>query len=57
MDEPPKFSHLPSVDRQRLPAELRVEPVQPANQVFPLAAVDARQKVTLEAIKRIWGQV
>lgn len=49
--------HLPNVDRQRLPAELRVEPVQPENQVFPLAAVDARQKVTFEAIKRIWGNV
>jgi uncharacterized protein with ParB-like and HNH nuclease domain len=49
--------HLPSVDRQRLPAELRVEPVQPDNQVFPLAAVDARQRVTFEAVKRIWGQL
>jgi hypothetical protein len=49
--------HLPSVDRQRLPAELRVEPVQPANQVFPLEAVDSRQKVTFEAVKRIWGQL
>jgi uncharacterized protein with ParB-like and HNH nuclease domain len=49
--------HLPSVDRQRLPAELQVEPIQPDNNVFPLAAVDARQKVTFEAIKSIWGQV
>lgn len=49
--------HLPGVDRQRLPDELRVEPVQPVDQVFPLAAVDARQKVTFEAIKRIWGNV
>lgn len=49
--------HLPNVDRQRLPAELRVEPVQPENQVFPLTAVDARQKVVFEAIKRIWGNV
>lgn len=49
--------HLPSVDRQRLPSELQVEPVLPVNGVFPLAAIDARQKVTFEAIKRIWGQV
>ncbi len=49
--------HLPNVDRQRLPVELRVEPVQPENQVFPLSAVDARQKVIFEAIKRIWGNV
>lgn len=49
--------HLPSVDRQRLPAELKVEPVQPDNQVFPLTAVDDRQKVTFEAIKSIWGPV
>jgi hypothetical protein len=49
--------HLPSVDRQRLPPELRVEPVQPVNQVFPLSAVDARQIVVFEAIKRIWGQM
>lgn len=49
--------HLPNVDRQRLPAELRVEPVLPANRVFPLAAVDSRQKVIFEAVKRIWGQV
>lgn len=49
--------HLPNVDRQRLPAELRVEPVQPESQVFPLSAVDARQKVTFEALKRIWGNV
>jgi hypothetical protein len=49
--------HLPSVDRQRLPSELRVQPVQPVNQVFPLEAVDARQRVIFEAVKRIWGQV
>lgn len=49
--------HLPNVDRQRLPAELCIEPVRPVNQVFPLAAVDARQRVTFEAIKHIWGQM
>jgi hypothetical protein len=49
--------HLPNVDRQRLPAELRIESVQPINKVFPLAAVDARQEVTFQAIKRIWGKV
>jgi hypothetical protein len=49
--------HLPNVDRQRLPPELQVDPVQPTDKVFPLAAVDARQKVTFEALKRIWGQL
>ena len=49
--------HLPKVDQQRLPVELRADPVQPDNKVFPVAAVESRQKVIFEAIKRIWGQV
>jgi len=46
---------IPSIDRKALPLELQVEVIQPVNQVFPLAAVDARQQVTFEAIKHIWG--
>jgi uncharacterized protein with ParB-like and HNH nuclease domain len=51
--------HMPSVDTNILPAELRVEAVKPVNPegVFPLAAVDGRQRIVFEAVKRIWGQV
>lgn len=49
--------HIPSVDRQKLPAELNIEPVKPVNHVFPLEAVDGRQKVIFEAIKQIWGAI
>jgi uncharacterized protein with ParB-like and HNH nuclease domain len=51
--------HISSVDTKNLPAELRVETVVPVDcdGVFPLAAVDGRQRVVFEAIKRIWGQV
>jgi uncharacterized protein with ParB-like and HNH nuclease domain len=47
--------HLPGVDKQRLPAELQVEEVQPENGVFPLTAVEGRQRVLFEVIKRIWA--
>ena len=47
--------HLASVDTRNVPAELRVEAVAPdAAGVFPLEAVEARQKVAFEAIKRVW---
>jgi hypothetical protein len=51
--------HMPSVDTNILPAELRVEAVKPVDPegVFPLAAVDGRQRIVFEAVKRIWGQV
>jgi hypothetical protein len=51
--------HLPSVDLDKLPDELSVQPVAPVDGdgVFPLAAVDGRQKITFEAIKRIWAQI
>jgi hypothetical protein len=49
--------HLARVDVKRLPQELQIDPVLPDNGVFPLAAVDGRQKVVFEAIKQIWANV
>ena len=51
--------HMASVDTKCLPTELRVEAVLPVNSdgVFPLAAIDGRQRVVFEAVKRIWGGV
>ena len=51
--------HMASVDTKNLPAELQVEAVSPVDNdgVFPLAALDGRQKLVFEAIKRIWAQV
>lgn len=49
--------HLARVDVKRLPHELQIDPVLPDNGVFPLAAVDGRQKVVFEAIKQIWANV
>ena len=49
--------HVPNVDVRHLPAELQVDPVDPENGVFPLSAVDGRQKVVFEAIKHIWATV
>jgi hypothetical protein len=51
--------HMDSIDTKNLPAELSVETIKPVdcNGVFPLAAVDGRQRLVFEAIKRIWGQV
>ncbi len=49
--------HLPRVDVRHLPPELQVDPVDPENRVFPLSAVDGRQKVVFEAIKHIWANV
>ena len=48
---------MASVDTKKLPAELRVEAIPPTDDgVFPLAAVDGRQKIVFEAIRQIWGQ-
>ena len=51
--------HMASVDARTLPAELRVEAVEPADSdgVFPLAAIEGRQRIVFEAIKRIWARV
>ena len=47
--------HLPSVDIKNLPPELQVDPVLPIESVFPLSAVDARQRVMYQAIKLVWA--
>jgi uncharacterized protein with ParB-like and HNH nuclease domain len=51
--------HLPSVDLKKLPEKLNVEAIAPVDGegVFPLAAVEGRQRVVFEAIKQIWAQV
>jgi hypothetical protein len=51
--------HMASVDTKKLPSELQSEPVKPTDGdgVFPLGAVDGRQRLVFEAIKRIWAQV
>ena len=49
--------HMDNIDRKRLPVELQVETIEPDVQgVFPLTAVEGRQRIVFEAIKRIWGQ-
>jgi hypothetical protein len=46
------------IDPKNIPPELHVEAVLPdSDGVFPLAAVDGRQRLVFEAIKRIWSQV
>jgi uncharacterized protein with ParB-like and HNH nuclease domain len=51
--------HMASVDTKELPAALQVAAVKPddSDGVFPLGAVDERQRLVFEAIKRIWAQV
>lgn len=51
--------HMSSVDQKNLPKELRVETVEPVkgDGVFPLVAIDGRQKIVFEAIKRVWAEV
>jgi hypothetical protein len=50
--------HMDSVDAKNLPTELKVETIEPANDgIFPLTAIDARQRLVFEAIKAIWAQV
>jgi uncharacterized protein with ParB-like and HNH nuclease domain len=49
--------HMPEVDTRNLPPELRVETVQPSEDVFPLCAISARQKFIFEAIKKVWAVV
>jgi hypothetical protein len=49
--------HLPSVDVRNLPMELQVPAVEPEDGVFPLSAVDGRQRLIFEAVKRIWANV
>lgn len=49
--------HLSSVDRKNLPEGLSDAAIAPSNGVFPLAAVDARQRVVVEVIKEIWAEI
>jgi len=50
--------HIADIDMKMLPPELHPKAVLPdSDGVFPLAAVDARQKLVFEAMKGIWGQV
>ena len=49
--------HIPGVDRRNLPETLRLDPVEPADNVFPLDAVESRQKAVFEAINLIWSKV
>jgi uncharacterized protein with ParB-like and HNH nuclease domain len=49
--------HIAAIDQRRLPVHLQVPPVQPENGVFPLTAVDARQRAIFEAIKEVWAAV
>jgi uncharacterized protein with ParB-like and HNH nuclease domain len=51
--------HMDSVDRERLPDELQAEAVKPIDVegVFPLSAIDSRQRLVFEAIKAIWAHI
>jgi uncharacterized protein with ParB-like and HNH nuclease domain len=49
--------HIPSSDLNKLPETLKVPVVAPENGVFPLAAVEDRQRTMFEAIKTIWAAV
>lgn len=51
--------HMATVHARNLPADLRMEPVIPLESegVFPLSAVEGRQRIIFEAIKRIWAEV
>jgi len=47
--------HLPDVDKYSLPEDLRVEVIQPdANGAFPRTKIESRQKLTFNAIKKLW---
>jgi hypothetical protein len=48
--------HIAIIDTKDVPAELRVKTVAPDSDV-PLLAVEGRQRIVFEAIKRIWSQV
>lgn len=49
--------HLAASDINKLPENLKVQAVAPVNGVFPLSAVDARQRIMFEAIKMLWTVV
>ncbi len=51
--------HMDHVDAKKLPPELQIEAVEPSDDdgVFPLSAVDRRQRLVFEAIKQIWASV
>ncbi|MDD5509683.1 MAG: DUF262 domain-containing protein [Dehalococcoidales bacterium] len=47
--------HLPEVDKNRLPDDLRVEVIQPnASGAFPRTQIESRQRLTFNAIKKLW---
>ncbi len=50
--------HMDYVDTKKLPANMQVEAVKPGDGdgVFPLAAVEGRQRLVLKRLS-IWGQV
>ena len=49
--------HVPEIYARNLPDDLGVEPVLPANKVFPLDQVENRQKALFAAIRHIWATV
>jgi hypothetical protein len=49
--------HLPSVDVKNLPETLQIDPILPVDRVFPLNAVEGRQRIMFEAIRSIWSTV
>lgn len=49
--------HIAQIDTKNLPAELQVETIAPnADGVFPLNAIEGRQRVVFAAINSIWAK-
>jgi len=47
--------HLPDVDKNHLPDDLRVEVIQPdASGAFPRSQIELRQRLTFNAVKKLW---
>jgi hypothetical protein len=49
--------HISNIDKQKLPKELQINPVEPINSVFPSKAIEDRQRAMFDVIKLIWGNV
>lgn len=49
--------HFSSSDLRRLPETLRLAPITPLNDCFPLDKVEDRQRAVFEAVKLVWGNV